>query len=144
VSNERRQQSTEALNRQGKEVVKMRQENGVFYVPCKINGVKMEFIFDTGASSITMSLVEANFLYKQGKLIDEDFQSTQQFRIADGSIHVGMVVTLRTVQIGNRMLHNVKALIVNNDNAPLLLGQSALMQFGRISIDYNRNEIVFE
>jgi aspartyl protease family protein len=122
----------------------MRKASGVYHVPCKINGTEMEFIFDTGASDITMSLTEALFLYKQGKLTDKDFIGTQQYQIADGSIHEGMIVVLRKVEIGDWVLSNVQASIVDNMEAPLLLGQSALAAFGKISIDYNRNEIAFE
>lgn len=125
-------------------IVKMRKADGVYYVPCKINGTEMEFIFDTGASNITISLTEASFLYKQGKLKDDDIIGKQQYRIADGSIHEGAIVVLRKVQIGNWELSNVQASIVNNMEAPLLLGQSALVKFGKISIDYNKNEIMFE
>jgi aspartyl protease family protein len=127
-----------------KSVVKMRKAGGVYFVPCKINGTEMEFIFDTGASDITMSLTEAVFLYKQGKLKDDDVIGTQQYQIADGSIHEGTVVILRKVQIGDWELSDVQASIVDNMEAPLLLGQSALAKFGKISIDYNRNEIIFE
>ena len=125
-------------------IVKMKNENGVYYVPCKINGMEMQFIFDTGASDITMSAAEAIVLYKQGKLADDDFIGTQQYQIADGSIHEGALVELKTVEIGGRKLNNVRASIVDNMEAPLLLGQSALSKFGKISIDYNRNEITFE
>lgn len=128
----------------GRSVVQMRKEGGVFHVPCKINGTEMEFIFDTGASNITMSLTEAQFLHKQGKLTSEDFIGKQQYQIADGSIHEGAVVVLRKVEIGSWLLTNVQASIVDNINAPLLLGQSALAAFGKISIDYKRNEITFE
>jgi aspartyl protease family protein len=122
----------------------MREEHGVYYVPCKINGQEMEFIFDTGASNITMSLTEANFLYKQGKLKDDDFLGQQQYQIANGSIAVGTVVNLRTVEIGNKTLTNIQASIIQNDKAPLLLGQSALNKFVKISIDNTRNELKFE
>jgi aspartyl protease family protein len=122
----------------------MRKASGVYYVPCKINGTEMEFIFDTGASDITMSLTEALFLYKQGKLTNEDIIGKQQYQIADGSIREGAVIVLRQVQIGNCELHDVQASIIDNAAAPLLLGQSALAKFGKISIDYNRNEITFE
>jgi len=125
-------------------VVKMRKEGGVYYVPCKINGTEMEFIFDTGASDITMSLTEALFLYKQKKLHDDDIIGTQQYQIADGSIHEGTVIVLRKVEIGSWTLSNVQASIVDNMDAPLLLGQSALAAFGKISIDYHKNEITFE
>ena len=122
----------------------MRKEAGVYHVPCKINGTEMEFIFDTGASDITMSPTEAKFLFKQGKLTHDDFRDKQMYKVADGSIHEGMVVILRTVEIGNRTLQNVQASIMDNEEAPLLLGQSALAAFGKISIDYKRNEITFE
>lgn len=136
---------SERENSQGrKSVVKMRKSGGVYYVPCKINGTEMDFIFDTGASDITMSLTEARFLYKQEKLTNDDFIGTQQYIIADGSICEGMIVMLQKVEIGNRTLYNIQASIVDNMDAPLLLGQSALAKFGKISIDYNRNEITFE
>ncbi|MDR1918561.1 MAG: retroviral-like aspartic protease family protein [Tannerellaceae bacterium] len=128
----------------GKTVVKMEKKNGVYYVPCKINGSEMEFIFDTGASDITMSLAEVLFLFRQEKLSEDDFIGTQQYQIANGSIEEGSVVLLHTVEIGNRKLENVQASIVHNIEAPLLLGQSALAKFGKISIDYSQGEIIFE
>jgi aspartyl protease family protein len=128
----------------GKIVVKMRKEGGVYHIPCKINGTEMEFVFDTGASDITMSLTEALFLEKQGKLTDDDFTGTQRYELADGSIIEGATVNLRTVEIGGRILHNIQASITNNMEASLLLGQSVLSEFGKVSIDYKRNEITFE
>ena len=128
----------------GRTIVGMQNMNGIYMVPCKINGVEMKFIFDTGASDITMSLTEALFLFKQGKLADEDFIGSQQYQVADGSIHEGAVVILKTVEIGDRVLNNVKASIMDNMQAPLLLGQSALTKFGKISIDYDHNQIIFE
>lgn len=122
----------------------MRRSNGVYYVPCAINGINMEFIFDTGASDVVMSLTEALFLYKQGKLTDDDILDDVTFQVADGSISEGVIVNLKTVTIGDKTLRNVKATIVSNMEAPLLLGQSALSRFGILSIDYNRNMITFE
>jgi aspartyl protease family protein len=128
----------------GKAVVKMNKKNGVYEVPIEINSSKMFFIFDTGASDITISLTEAIFLYKQGTLTDDDFLGTQQFQIADGSISEGTIINLKTVKIGNKTLSNVQASIVHNMDAPLLFGQSALAQFGKVTIDYNKGEITFE
>lgn len=124
--------------------IKMSEENGVYLIPCKINGIKMEFIFDTGASDITMSLTEALVLYKNGTLTDEDFIGLQQYQIANGDIEEGTSVRLKKVEIGNQILYNVQATIIHNMKAPLLLGQSALSKFGKISIDYNNKEITFE
>jgi aspartyl protease family protein len=131
-------------SRHGKTMVTMLKENGVYKIPVEINGSNMNFIFDTGASDITISSTEAMFLYKQGTLQEEDILGTQQYQIADGSISEGTIINLRTVKIGNKTLENVRASIVHNNKAPLLFGQSALAEFGKISIDYKRNEITFE
>lgn len=145
LSNRKRNSTNTNNNRKShKSVVKMNHQNGVYFVPCKINGVEMDFVFDTGASDVTMSLTEAIFLYKQGKLTDDDITGSQQYQIADGSIHEGTTIILRSVEIGGRKLNNIDASIVSNMDAPLLLGQSALSKFGKISIDYTKNEIIFE
>lgn len=126
-----------------KTIVRMKKEGGVYYIPAEINGVEMEFIFDTGASNITISDTEAIFLYKQGKLTQNDIIGKQDYMIADGTIAEGTVIILRTVKIGNKTLENVEASIVHNSNAPLLMGQSALSMFGKISIDYDKCIIIF-
>ncbi|MCP9769412.1 hypothetical protein EGI22_16030 [Lacihabitans sp. LS3-19] len=132
------------LSKGGKEEVRMTVSGGVYEVPVQINGSKMNFIFDTGASSITISDVEANFLIKQGTLDKGDVLGEAQMTNANGDVSSGYVVKLRSVQIGNRTLKNVEAVIIPNSKAPLLLGQTALAQFGKISIDYKRNILTFE
>lgn len=124
--------------------IKMEKKDGVYMVPVEINGISMEFIFDTGASDIMLSATEAVFLYKQGKLSQEDILGTRKYQIADGTIAEGTVIILKNVRIGNKTLNNVQASVVNNIGAPLLMGQSALSRFGKITIDYNNNEIKFE
>lgn len=127
-----------------KTVVKMEKINGVFQIPVEVDGVKMFFIFDTGASTISISETEAIFLYKQGKLTDSDIKGTQKFSDANGDISEGTIINLKTVKIGDRILNDVEASVVHNLSAPLLFGQSALENFGRISIDNTREEITFE
>ena len=128
----------------GKATVKMKKLGGVYQIPIKINGMGLYFIFDTGASDITISLAEAITLQKQGLLSQDDIKGSQQYQIADGSIHEGVIINLKTVQIGQNTLHNIQASVVDNMKAPLLLGQSALAKFGKVSIDYNKEEISFE
>ncbi|MDR1898094.1 MAG: retroviral-like aspartic protease family protein [Prevotellaceae bacterium] len=125
-------------------IVKMKKQGGVYLVPIEVNGISMDFIFDTGASDVCISLVEAQFLIKQGKLTEKDVIGTQSYQIADGSISEGTIIILRTVKIGNKTLHDVKASIIETIEAPLLLGQSALSKFGKISIDYKKLELKLE
>ena len=131
--------------KQDMNTVKMLQEGGgVYKIPVMVNGVQMKFIFDTGAGMISISTTEALFLYKQGTLTEDDYIGELNFRYANGDIRPGTVVRLRTVQIGNKTLENIDASIVDNEEAPLLLGQSALEKFGKISIDYSKGTITFD
>jgi aspartyl protease family protein len=104
----------------------------------------MYFIFDTGAGMISMSKTEAMFLHKQGKLQDSDIVGNAKFTDANGDVSEGLVVILREVKIGNKILTDIEASITPNLKAPLLFGQSALEKFGKVSIDYTKGEILFE
>jgi len=127
-----------------KTILKMQKVSGVYQIPVDVNGVRMTFIFDTGASSISISNTEALFLVKQGLLTKEDIRGSQSYLDANGDISEGTIINLKTLKIGNRILYNIEASVVNNLNAPLLFGQSALGKFGKISIDNNRGEVSFE
>lgn len=122
----------------------MENNNGVKYVWIEINSLKLKFIFDTGASSICISSAEATVLYRQGTLQKEDILDVQYFQDATGKVSAGTRINLRTVKIGNRVLQNIEATVIDNNEAPLLLGQSALEKFGKISIDNKNNIIIFE
>ena len=104
----------------------------------------MKFIFDTGASIISISQAEAAFLYKQGTLTDEDFIGNSSFQDANGNVSEGTIARLRKVKVGNIILQDVEASIVPNQRAPLLFGQSALKKFGRISIDNTKHQLILE
>ena len=110
-------------------------ESGCATVKCTINDLPLSFIFDTGASTVSLSLVEANFMLKNGYLKKEDFVGSQRFVDANGDITEGTVVNLRNVDFGGLSLNNVRASIVRNQKAPLLLGQSVLGRLGSIEID---------
>ena len=113
-------------------------------VPVGINGTPMKFIFDTGAGLVSISNVEAAYLYKQGTLSKEDILGTAQFVDANGNISEGTVVNLKEVTLGLRTIYNIRASVVDNQKAPLLFGQSAMEKFGKISINNRTSEITLE
>ena len=123
--------------------VHMTKEGGVYMVPITVNGLDLRFIFDTGASSISLSSAEAMVMLRQGLITENDIMGQQQFQDATGGVSVGTVIRLRTVEIGGITLKNVEATVVDNIQAPLLLGQTALSKFGKVTIDYNNNTIEF-
>lgn len=117
------------------EVAFKRHQGGTFEIPCEVNGLPLQMLFDTGASSVTLSSVEANFMLKNDYLSAKDLGGKEYYRIADGGITEGTLVTLREVKIGDFVLKNVKASVVSNQKAPILLGQSVMERFGTITID---------
>ena len=139
ISENKNQNTYESPN-----VIKLTEKGGVYYIPASINGVPMDFVFDTGASVISISETEAIFLAKQGLLAEEDILGETRFSVATGEISEGTLINLREVKIGNKTLNNVKASVVHNLEAPLLLGQSALKQFGKVTIDYNKGVLILE
>ena len=124
--------------------VYMEQAGGVYLVPITVNGLDLKFIFDTGASSICISAAEAAVMARQGQIKEQDIIGQQQFQDATGGISVGTIIRLKTVEIGGIVLHNVEANVVDNIQAPLLLGQNALSKFGKVTINYNDNTIEFD
>jgi len=111
-------------------------------IPVKINGMGLDMIFDTGASSTCITLAEAQYLYDKGSLTDDDIAGEEKYQTADGNISTGLRINLRSVTIGDRLLlEDVEALVVENQQAPLLLGQSVMKHFREISID-RENKIV--
>lgn len=123
--------------------VYMEQAGGVYLVPITVNGLDLKFIFDTGASSICISAAEAAVMVRQGQITEDDILGQQQFQDATGGISVGTIIRLKTVEVGGIVLHNVEANVVDNIQAPLLLGQTALSKFGKVTINYNNNTIEF-
>lgn len=114
-------------------------ENGICNVKCNINDLPLYFVFDTGASTVSLSMVEANFMIKNGYLNKKDVVGSQYFQDANGNISEGTIVNIRSVNFGGLKLENVKASVVRNQKAPLLLGQSVLGRLGKIEIDNSKH-----
>lgn len=123
--------------------VNMTKEGGVYFIPCKVNGLPLKFVFDTGASDVSLSMTEAIFMLKNGFLKKEGIGNKSYYQTASGDIVAGTKVVINKLEIGEKILYNVEASITNSTNAPLLLGQSALSKIGRFEFDYNKNIIKF-
>lgn len=126
-------------------VVQMRKmRSGVYEVPCTINDLSLKFIFDTGASTTTISSVEAAFMLKNGYLKESDVKGKEYYSTASGEIHEGTIIRLREIKIGNAVLRNVDASVTHSQRAPLLLGQSVMERFGTITIDNTTSKLTIK
>lgn len=121
------------------EEISFTKEGGVCKVKCVINGLPLHFIFDTGATDVSISSVEATFMAKNDFLSSSDIIGKQNYQTADGNITEGTVINLKDVKLGSLHLNNIKASVVRNQAAPLLLGQSVLSKLGKIEIDNTKN-----
>jgi clan AA aspartic protease (TIGR02281 family) len=116
-------------------------DGNVLSVKCKINNLPLYFIFDTGATDISLSDVEAAFMIKNNYISEKDIIGRQQYLTADGRIIEGTVINLKKIELGELELNNIKASVVKNQKAPLLLGQSVFNKMGKFEIDNEKMKI---
>jgi clan AA aspartic protease (TIGR02281 family) len=125
----------------GQTIINMQKEGGVFTIPCTVNGLKLKFIFDTGASDVSISLTEALFMLKNGYLKSEDIVGKEYYQDATGKISAGTKIIIRNIEFSGLYLKDVEASVVNELSAPLLLGQSAMAKLGKFQLDPNNGQL---
>lgn len=118
-----------------------REAGGLCAVKCNINGLPLKFWLDTGASSVSISMLEATFMLKNGYLNKDDVVGSSYFLDAGGNVNEGTVLNLKKVSLGPAVINNVRASVVKNQKAPLLLGQSVLGRLGSVEIDNQKRVI---
>lgn len=121
------------------DIVPFTRDGDMICVRGEVNGLPLKFVFDTGASDITISSVEAAFMLKNGYLEERDMGGVQNYRTASGELVEGTIVNLREIKLGCVTFQNLRAAIIKNQEAPLLLGQSMLARMMMFSV--NREEM---
>ena len=119
-------------------VVKMKRKSGVYAIPCEVNGVRRDFIFDTGAANTSLSQEFVNELLQKRRLQQSDFTGVIQTRNASGVVDNNTTINIRQLKVGNRMIHNVRAIIAVSQKAPLLLGMNAIELLGEWTMRNDR------
>lgn len=117
--------------------ISMEKDGGVYKIPCFINGAKMKMVFDTGAAAVSLSMAIANYLFENDFIKKEDIIGKGKSYVANGEIVDHIIINLRDVEIAGLHLRNVKATVIDGQNAPLLLGQSAIQALGSVTIRGN-------
>lgn len=125
--------------------IKLKKQNGIYEVPVELNGVlKIDFIFDSGASDVSISPDIALTLIKTGTIVEGDWLPGAYYSFADGSSAKSRRFTLKSVKIGDKIVYDVVCSISNSLDAPMLLGQSVLSKFGKYSFDYKTEKLEIE
>lgn len=122
--------------------VKFKKDGNLYKIPISLNDViNSDFIIDTGASNVSITPDLALLLIKSGTITSQDWLKDKYYQFADGSTARSKTFKIKKLKIGNKYLHNVECSISNNLEAPLLLGQSVLNRFGKVTMD-NENQIL--
>ena len=118
---------------------------GVYVIPVELNEVlKINFIFDSGASEVSISPDVALTLFKTGTIKESDWLPGAYYKFADGTSAKSARFKLHSVKIGNKIIYDVECSISNSLDAPMLLGQSVLKKFGKYTIDYTSNKLIIQ
>jgi aspartyl protease family protein len=108
-----------------------------------INGsLRVAFALDTGAADVVISPRVANALMDNGTLSEVDYIRDGAAKVAGGSRVETMHVRLRSIQVGDKIVHNLVAVIIMTPNDTMLLGQSFLKNFRSYAVDNATGELV--
>jgi len=120
----------------------MKKDGGVFVVPVSANGsATFDCIVDSGASDVNIPEGIFRKLKQAGTVTEADFVGTQEYTLADGSSSRGRTYRIRTLKVGNVVVHNVVA-SVGGDESSGLLGQSFLERFRSWSLNNTNHTLV--
>lgn len=106
-----------------------RSGDGHFYAEGDVDGTKMRFLVDTGASVVALSAADANALGLDWS--DDDLQLVG--RGVNGEV-MGKPVVLASVTLGDIEVRDVQAVIIPRGLHVSLLGQSFLSKIENVNI----------
>ena len=110
-----------------------RAADGHFYADAQVNGMRVRFLVDTGASDVVLTPADAARVgLDPGRL-----SYTVPASTANGTV-MGAPVTLRSVSLGGLTERGVRALVNQAPMPTSLLGMSYLSRFRRLSVEGDR------
>ena len=125
----------------GQHKISLKEKNGVLYLPCKINGMQLDYVFDTGASIVTINDSIYRLMQSNELISLDDSIGIEKYQDASGDIIECVTFNIKKIEIGGIVLENIKGGVVPNNNKSFLLGQSALKSIGSYNLDI-KNKIL--
>ena len=110
-------------------------KNNMLQLWGRINGsVNIQFILDTGCSSMLLSKEVGDVLFLKGNLVKTDVKGTSTSSYGGVYTAQQREITIRNLTLGKVKLKNVNAFISDRYGGPCLLGMSALDKLDGYSI----------
>ena len=105
---------------------------GVKVISCSLNGVDIDFVFDTGASSSTLSKKDYSKLVSQNG--EQEVVGRNSFEIASGDVVTSTTYIIDTLTIKDIALAKVKVDVLDSAVGSTLLGQNVFKRFKKYEI----------
>ena len=112
--------------------------NIAYDVELEINGVKGEWLLDTGAMSFTIGNIMFNRLVENGIKYKDLNKTTLSFGI--GGQASGSLVIIEEIKIGDYIIKNVVAKVFNSESS--LLGTGFLNKFSNVEWNMKKKELI--
>lgn len=114
----------------------------VYEVNVLLNGVlKLDMIFDTGASEVYFTPDIVMTLFKTKTIQEEDLLEGAYFVDANGGVNKSARFILKSMKIGDKIIENIPCAVSNNVDGFNLLGLSALKKLGSFEFDFKNSVI---
>ena len=97
--------------------------NGHFYTSAIVDGVTVEFMVDTGATQVALTLSDA----KRLGFDPEELNFCERISTVNGET-VAAEVLINSIRIGQVEIFNISALVVGSMSVPSLLGMNFLSE----------------
>lgn len=100
--------------------------NGVYKVPCEVNGVKMKFVYDGEGACVSMSSEGAKMLYEGTYITDDDIIDEGK-QVMDNSNFVDQTkILLKDIMIDKAHIKNVQAIVSKKQSDFLVIGKNVI------------------
>lgn len=127
----------QAVSQQGDRIEVTRGPGGHYTLTLGVNGAAVDFLVDTGATEIVLTLEDA----ERAGISEADLRFTGRASTANGMVQTAQI-TLDTVELGGRTDRNIPAQISGGAMPGSLLGMRYLSRFSSLSIEGNTLTLV--
>jgi|GEM_PF-3422711 len=118
--------------------------NGVYLMDVTIDNKTYRGVLDSGASTFLISKEMIIALLESGFIERSHFKDMSSYEVADGSSVVGLNLILPEIKIGEFLLNDVAATIVDGQTSTILIGQSILKRFSSWEVDRTVNKLIIQ
>lgn len=117
-------------------VIRLNPESeGKYTMDASVNGVGVKTYFSEASWFASMSTTTYLFLYENGYIDPVDVKGMTVVKMPDGSTVKAASFVIKNLKIGNNVIvRDLPAFVINKQNVPLLVGNSAFDCFGDVEV----------